>query len=149
MKIVAFACNVILFAFTCLVLATDGLPAQAAYIVFTLWALSTHAFSAAVIRRMGTADGWLRLRGRGTAPDGRGRTSSTKSIARIAAVLMNVVLLGFVCWAMADQYPHPEEEGFIPYAVMMAATPAFSLAVFLSGGVRGGRRALVRMRKAS
>jgi hypothetical protein len=146
MKIAALACNIALFLFTCMVLITDGLPAQAAYIVFTVWALSTHAFSAAVIRRMASTGGWMGLCGGGREIG----VSSVPGIAmRIAAILMNVVLLGFVCWAMADQYPHPREEGFIPYVVMMAATPAFSLAVFLFGGVRGGRAGFFGMRRAS
>ena len=57
MKIVAVICNVVLFAFTCMVLLTDGLPTQAAYIVFNVWLLLTPILSLAALVRGGAGAG--------------------------------------------------------------------------------------------
>ena len=80
-----------MFGFICLVLATDGPPKEAGYIVFTIWELLTLVLSAVVISRSGA-----------------GR------IMRIVAIICNIVFLGFFGWALVDQDPHPNEPGFVP-----------------------------------
>ncbi len=111
MKIVAVICNIVLFLFTCVVLVVDGPATEAAYVVFTLWLLLTLIFSAVVISR---------------------RTASP--VLTIAAIVCNVVLLGFTCWAFVDQYPHPDEEGFVAFTVLIFLTPILSLAALLHSG---------------
>jgi hypothetical protein len=105
MRIVALICNILLFGFTGVVLLVDGPPRAARYIVFTLWTLLTLVLSTVVIAR--------------------GETATTRAVAIVA----NIVFLGFVCWAFADQYPHPEEDGLLAFVVLMVATPLLSLAV--------------------
>jgi len=141
MKTIAVICNAVLFAFTCVVLATDGLPTKAAYAVFTLWVLGTLIFSAVAILRMGAADGRIDLRMKSRTAEGSQRPDdaySGRRGMRIAAICCNIVLLGFICWALVDQHPHPKEAGFIEYAVLMALTPALS-AFVLYRGVRRAR----------
>jgi hypothetical protein len=46
-------------------------------------------------------------------------------------VLSNLVLLAFSSWAIVDQYPHPEDGGVIPYAVLVVVTPIISLVALL------------------
>ena len=98
-----------------MVLETDGLPTETGYIVFTLWALLTMVLSVVVIARFRAGEGLSSMRGK----------------MRIAVIMCNIVLLGFICWALIDQYPHPEEDGFITYVILMMATPILSITVLL------------------
>jgi len=59
---------------------------------------------------------------------------------KIAAMVCNIVFFGFVCWALVDQYPHPEEDGVIAFTMLMVLTPILSLVALLRHGVREGRR---------
>ncbi len=113
-------CNLVLVIFTGLVVATDGAPAAPAYIVFTLLLVLIPVFSLSAILR-------------------RGLEMQTMAVAR-AAVVGNVVLLGFIFWALVDQYPHPQEPGFVPYVVLALATPVLSALVLLRRPSPGGRR---------
>jgi len=152
MKSIALICNVILFLFTCLVCVTDGLPTAAAYIVFTLWELSTLILSTVVISRIGAREGWLGLRTKRKALEERKKMDGPSSMSpalRIAAIVCNIVLIGFVCWTMADQYPHPKEPGFIEYVVLMVLTPILSMVVILYSGTAGGGPGFLMKRKAS
>src|SRR5512136_2682902 len=99
MKIAAIVCNVILIGFTILVSLTDGLATEAPYIVFGLLLVLIPIANLVVIARRGP---------------------------KIAAIIGNVLLLGFACWAMIDQYPHPKEAGFVEYAVLVILTPILS-----------------------
>ncbi len=116
MRIAAVICNVILFGFTCVVLRVDGLPNTAVYSIYTLWLLLTLLLSAAVISH------------------GARASESTGATMRTVAIACNIVLLAFTCWAYVDQYPHPEEEGFLAFTVLMAVTPILSVVTLLRGG---------------
>jgi hypothetical protein len=105
MRIAALTCNILLLGFTGVVLLVDGPPRAARYIVFTLWTLSTLILSAVVMARGGAAT------------------------TKVVAIVGNIILMGFVGWAFVDQYPHPEEDGFIAFVVLMVLTPLLSLAV--------------------
>jgi len=142
MKTAAIICSVVLFAFTCVVLSTDGLPTDSTYIVFNMWLLLTLILNVVVISRIGVNDGrlWPQMprpnAGEQGEADGR---RSTSVFVRVAAALCNVVLLGFTGWAYVDQYPHPEEPGFTAFTVLMVMTPILSLAALVRGGA-GNRR---------
>ena len=125
MKIVAIIFNLAMFLFTCLVLATDGMPKQASYVVFSLWVQLTRIFSPVAISLVGPGAGWI-------------GSMKAKDLLILGAIVLNVVSLGYVCWAFVDQYPHPDEEGFIEFAVMMVVTPILSLVVLLRGRPAGG-----------
>ena len=132
MKIVAVICNIVLFAFTCLVLVTDGPPKGASYILFTLWLLLTLILSSVVISRSGARDSWLGLQMKRKALEEQEKAvdlSSTSTVMSVVAIICNIILLGFTCWAFVDQYPHPEEDGVIAFAVLMVLTPILSLVV--------------------
>jgi hypothetical protein len=49
------------------------------------------------------------------------------TLTKTVAVICNIVLLGFACWAIMSQYPHPEEEGVVAYTVLVVLTPILSL----------------------
>jgi formate hydrogenlyase subunit 3/multisubunit Na+/H+ antiporter MnhD subunit len=152
MKIVAVICNIVLFGFTCLVLLVDGPPKGASYIVFTLWLLLTLILSSVVISRGGASDGWLGLPMKRKALEEQKKTddlSSTSTVIRIVAIICNIVLLGFTCWAFVDQYPHPEEDGLVAFTVLMVLTPILSLVVLFRGGAGHGWLGPHRKRKAS
>ncbi len=119
MKGVAVICNIVLFAFTCLVMVVDGPATRAVYVVFTAWLLATLILNAIVISRRAPI-----------AP-----------VIRLVAIVCNVVLLGFTGWAFADQYPHPDEEGLLAFTILIFLTPILSLAALLrsSSGQRGLR----------
>ena len=63
--------------------------------------------------------------------------SSTRTVMQIGLIVWNIVLLGFICWAFVDQYPHPQEEGFIAYVLIMVLTPILSIVALLFRGKPG------------
>ena len=112
MKPLALVCNVVSFLFTLLVIAGDGPATKTVYIVLMLLLLLIPILTLLALGRPQT------FRARATA------------VLRLAA-LGNLVLLGFVCWALVDQHPHPNEPGFLPYAALMILTPILSAIVLL------------------
>ncbi len=152
MKIAAIICNIVLFLFTCFVCVTDGFPRDAVYVVFTLWHLFTLVFSAVVIFRIGTSEGWRGLRMNRKVLEEQRKTDGPSSASRnlrIAAIVCNTVFIGFVCWALADQPNHPKEPGFIEYVVLMLLTPILNLVVLFCSGTNGGWLGFHMKRKAS
>lgn len=128
MKTLVILCNVVLFGFTCFVLAAEGLSRQAAYILFTLLLLLIPIFTVFVL---------VRKRTPGAA------TLHSSAIQRVAGIC-NVALLGFVCWAILDQYPHPEEPGVIPYAALAVLTPILSAIALFGIRMKPASQTLVR-----
>jgi len=118
MTIVAVVCNVVLFLFTCFVLWTDGPAKGGGNVILALLLLLVPILSSAVILRGGARDGWMGSHG--------------KTVAAIG----NIALLGFVIWAVASTYPHPEEPGVIPFTVICVLTPILTLLVVLRRGAR-------------
>ena len=112
MKSLVLVCNIVSVVFTLLVLATDGLATRTIYLVFTLLLILIPIVTILALTRPGTLPG-----------------SGTGAL-RLAA-FSNLVLLGFVCWALVEQYPHPNEPGFVPYAALMILTPLLSAVVLL------------------
>lgn len=145
MKTAAVVCNILFFAFLCVVLVTDGPPTQTAYIVFSLLSLLIPIFSAVVIVRSKASDGWLSLQVRRKTSEEQAKTGglgSRPTIMRTLTVVCNIVWLGFIVWAFVDQYPHPEEEGLLAFTVLIVLTPILNLAVMLRGGGLGVRAGL-------
>ena len=111
MRTVTLLFNVVSCLFTGVVVVTDGMSAEPAYValmllmvlmpVLTIYALVVSAAGAAL--------------------------ASTR-----AAAIGNLVLLVFIGWALVDRYPHPDEPGFVPYVVVMLLTPVLSI-LALSG----------------
>jgi hypothetical protein len=114
MRRLAIVCNIVVFMFTCFVVATDGAPEKNPYIAFTLLALLIPVVSALVLWRAGSDAG-----------------SGPGAAIRLATIVCNVALLAAICWAFVDQYPHPDEEGFVPYVVLMAITPILTVVALL------------------
>src|SRR5512139_3386419 len=112
MKTLAVLCNVVLFIFTCFVLATDGAPTKTVYIIFAVVLLMTPVVTVFALARHAAGDG-----------------------VRRGAVALNVLLLAFVCWALVDQYPHPSDPGFIPYVIAVVLAPLVSAVALLRGTV--------------
>ena len=142
MKTAAIICSVVLFAFTCVVLATDGLPTDSTYVVFNVWLLLTLILNVVVISRIRAGEGRLWLQTPSTVAGGQGDAAGrppTSAFGRVVAAICNVVLLGFTGWAYVDQYPHPKEDGFVAFIVLMVLTPILSLAALVRGGA-GNRR---------
>ncbi len=136
MRILAVACNVVLFGFTCLVLVTDGPPQGTGYTVFTLWSLSTLVLSSMVISHGGASDSWLVRQVTRRSLDEQkknGNVTFPSTVTGGVAIIANIIFLGFICWALVDQYPHPDEEGFIAFIALMIFTPILNLVVLLGG----------------
>ncbi len=112
MKCLVLVCNIVSFLFTLLVIAGDGPATQTIYIVLMVLLLLIPIFTLLAIARPRT------FRTRATA------------VLRLAA-LCNLALLAFVGWALVDQYPHPNEAGFLPYATLLILTPILSVIVLL------------------
>jgi hypothetical protein len=106
MKTAAIICNIVLFGFICLVLLTDGPPVGPYYILFTFWSLFTLIVNSTLLL-----------------------CKSPNAVLKTCGILCNILFLAFAFCAYWDQYPHPQEEGFIAFTVLMAVTPALNLAV--------------------
>ncbi len=133
MKTLAIALNALLLLFTCFVLATDGPPATLLSWLIALWGLLTLALSIAAIARIREGDARLRF----------AHPSSKSVLQRMVPAVMNLVSLGFVCWALVDQYPHPNEAGFLEFVILTVVTHALNIVTLFFGGA-----ALVRRRHA-
>jgi len=133
MRALAIVCNLVSVAFTVFVMATDGAPTKAVYVVLTALLLLVPALTVFALVRGGTGRAWL--------AGGKEAPAAAAALARAAAVC-NMALVSFIGWALVDQHPHPSEEGFVAYVVMMLATPTLSAAVLLwSVRGRGGEAA--------
>ena len=124
MRTLTILCNIVSVLFHCFVLATDGPPTKAAYIILTVLMLLIPVFTVFALVRSGAGGG----------PSPRGR-----ALARAAAIC-NVVLLGLFCLALVDQYPHPAEPGFLEYVVLTMVTPILSAVVLFWIARRAGRQ---------
>jgi hypothetical protein len=129
MRIVAAICNIVLLVFTAFVLVTDGLPMEAPYIALTLLLVLVPVLSLVVILRAGASMGLGLPTGSEESEGGKkaGVVPPAWNAMRTVTIICNIVLFGFACWALADQYPHPEEGGFIPYALLVLATPILNV----------------------
>lgn len=121
MKTLTVVCNIASLLFTLFVLATDGPPKEAVYIVVALLLLLIPLFTVFALVRGGA---------------GKGRGGAIQR----AAGICNVVLLAFICSVLVKQYPHPSEPGFIEYAVLMLVTPILSAVVLLCSAWSDRRR---------
>ena len=130
MKIVAVACNVVLFAVTCFIVLTEGIPREAPYLILTLLPLSVPILSLVVLLR-----GGVTREGQRTRDD----PSSGSTLINRVAVFFNLVLAAFSCWAAIAQYPYPEGSGVIPFALLMVFTPIISVVVLFRGGEGKGQ----------
>jgi len=151
MKIVAAFCNVVWFGFICLVLVTDGFPKEAGYIFISLLHLLTPLLTLVVILRSGTSDGWLGLRLKREALEELGKIDNPSSMStamRFVAIICNIALLGFLCWTLLGQPPHPEEEGFVAFVVVSVVTPILSVVVLFRIGAGDGWPSLHMKKKA-
>ena len=111
MRMLATSCNVVSCILTCLVVATDGLSRDPAYVVFTLMLIVVPLYTAyALASRVGHAS----------------------VSARRAALVGNMVRLAGLAAAVLDQYPHPNEPGFVPYALLMVFTPLLSIVALVT-----------------
>lgn len=117
MRHLAVVANVVLFLFTGMAMATDGVSAEPAYIAFTVLMVLTPV--ATILAFVGSARWWPRRR----------------EVVERGVAIANVVLLASLGCAFVDQYPHPDESGFVAFVVVAAATPLLS-AVVLFFGVR-------------
>ncbi len=111
--------DVVLAAFTALVIAGEGMPKEAVWAAFTVLAVAIPLASAAVLW-------WTRTRG--------GRRAGA---IEQATVIANALLLAGAGWAVVRTYPHPPEDGVVAYAVILLAAPIATVAALL-GGARSG-----------
>ena len=134
MKILSIICNIVLVAFTCFVLITDGPAREASYIVFTLLLLLVPIMNIVLILRSRINNSWSTFNLRNKVPEAQGKIDVPSSIypfMKITGVILNIVLTGFICWAIIDQYPHPKEPGVLVYTLLVVFTPIISLITIL------------------
>jgi preprotein translocase subunit SecG len=142
MKLAAVVFNVVLVAFTCLVVVTDGPPTEAIYVVFTLALVLIPILSVTVLLhpRAGGGHPESPVKGDASPEEKKDGNSSAVSGMRTTAILCNIFMFGLLCWALVDQYPHPEEDGFVAYVLIVAITPLLNVvALVRSGGGAQGR----------
>jgi hypothetical protein len=129
MNLIACILNVLFFGFTFMVIITDGMSKQVLYNIFAFLLLLVPIFSVIVIFNSTARDGWLNFRLKRKAKDEHTMNESNSSLitnTKMAASISNIVLIVFSICAIVDQYPHPDEEGYIPYLVFVFLTPVFS-----------------------
>jgi len=132
MKLIAVILNIALFLFTCLVLITDGISKDAVYNVFSLLLLLVPIFNLVIILHDGAGSNWLDFHLKRKVAEEQTKSNSLPDrnpVLRIFAIIFNIILLGFSCWAFISQYPHPRESGYILFAVIVFLTPVLSSGV--------------------
>jgi hypothetical protein len=144
MKSAAVVFNVVLVAFTCLVMLTDGPPTGAVYIALTFALVLVPILSLTALLRRSGGDGHpgTRVNGEALIVEQKEGRLSPGSGMRTAAILCNIVMFGLSCWALVDRYPHPEEDGFVAYVLVVVVTPILSVVALLRSGSGAGRRAV-------
>ncbi len=138
MKSVTAICNAALFAFTCLVLIADGPSTGPGYIVLSLLLLLVPILTVVALFFNGRRDPRPadRLNASSSSePTAKGRSISSHSALSVAAIALNLILLGFVCWAFISTYPHPDEEGLLTFTVLVFLTPLLSILTIARAGV--------------
>lgn len=115
MRTLAVVANVVLSLFTAMAIAGDGVSAEPAYIAFTILMVLTPL--ATMLALVGSARWWPRQR----------------QVVERGVAIANVVLLACLVCAFVDQYPHPDESGFVAFVVVAAVTPLLSSVVLFLG----------------
>jgi hypothetical protein len=131
--------NIVLFGFTCLVLLTDGMSRQAVYILYTLLLLLVPILNLVVIFLGAKRNGWFSFDLKRKASEVKSKNddfSYRGTILKTVTIISNTVLLGFSCWAFVSQYPHPNEDGFIAFVLLLLVTPILSsIAILLNRSI--------------
>jgi hypothetical protein len=99
-------------------------PDDARYLILTFLMLLVPLVTAVVL-----------IRRRAIAP-GPGRDDAGSLTVRLtnhATVLINLLLVGASCAAAVAQYPYPEGNGVIPFAVLAVCAPTLSLMALFDG----------------
>ena len=130
MKIGVVICNILLLGFTCLVALIEGAPKGACYIVFTLLLVLIPILNVVVLARSRKSGSQVNDDVKGRMLEEQSKISSGSSVSTPMtrmAIIGNIVLLGFVCWAVINQYPHPEEPGVLEYTILAILAPILSV----------------------
>ncbi len=129
MNILSLLCNTVLLGFTSFVVLTEGGSEETGYIIFACVLVAIPLLNIALTVRHGARYGWLRLQpllqSTPPAPNVKSDLAKRPKIETIA-IAGNVVLLGFSCWAIIDQHPHPQEPGVLEYEALVLLTPILS-----------------------
>ncbi len=139
----ALLSNVLFFGFTTFVLLTDGVSREPAYALFTVLLLLIPPVTVFAVTRGGVAAAWSPVRTTrppASVPTSAGRPSFGGAAFSRAAAACNLVLAGFVFWAIFDQFPHPDESGLLAYTALAVFTPVLSAIVLLRSGTAGARQ---------
>ena len=142
MNFLAAIFNIALFGFTCLVLLTDGISKEIVYILFSLLLLLVPVLNLVMIF-LGTKNhSWLSFEIKSKSSEEQKRKTnnlfSEGTFNNTLVIISNILLLGFSCWAIIDQYPHPKEDGLIIYILVVFLTPILSsLVIFRNRAIFG------------
>jgi len=123
----AIVCNIVVFAITGVIILTEGIPRDGHYMALTLLVLLVPLLSAVVLVR-------TRLVPQGPCADDD--VSPRITLMKRAALLCNLVLLGASCWETVAQYPYPEGNSVIPFAILTVCAPILTLIALRGGGRR-------------
>jgi hypothetical protein len=136
MRLVAIVLNAVMLPFTVMVVVSDGMPTKAIYILFTLFMLALPVATVYALWRRRPAVRLVDRNGVAIAPLER---------LRVAIGALNVLMIVAVITAIIDQYPHPDEPGFLTYVLVVCVTPLVSAWVLLrSRGAEAARTGAAR-----
>ena len=139
MNFTATILNAALFAFTCFILMTEGLPKDMAYFLFTLLLLMVPLLNITLIFWGARMKGWFSFTWKGNIHEGSDNFPveiTSGKILKTVAVVLNVALLLLSVLAWLDQYPHPNEDGLFIYILFLLVTPVISLLVIVRNGAK-------------
>jgi len=137
MNFLAAIFNIVLFGFTCLVLITDGISKEVVYILFTILMLLVPILNIVMIIRQANQR-WFTFDIKWQVSEEQLKKIinifSKDVIINNLVILSNILLIGITCWAIVSQYPHPMEDGYIIYVLIVFLTPILSsVAIFRNG----------------
>jgi len=130
MKLITVFLNVAAFIFTCFVMLTDGISKEVGYNIFALLLIFVPIFNLVIILSSKKKNGWFDFHIKRKAIKEQTKTDelpSKNNILKIAAIIFNIILLGFICYVLVRQLPqHLKERGFYLYSVIVFLTPILS-----------------------
>jgi hypothetical protein len=113
MRVIAIVCNIIFLIFTSLVIIGEGVSNELTYQVYTIFLLMVPIISTVIL----------------LASKMPISTKSFKTPTYLIAMILNFLMLAFSIMAIVDQYPHPEEHGFVAYVAIVFFVPIINTLV--------------------
>ncbi|HEX3007529.1 MAG TPA: hypothetical protein VHO90_07930 [Bacteroidales bacterium] len=133
MNFITTLLNLLLFTFTLILIISNGVSGQGAYIMFSMLLLMVPVLNLVLIFPHTKNRNWFSFhirRRTNEVPNDPDNNPMDKFLIAVV-ITLNVVLIGFTCWAFVDQYAHPHDGGVMFHTILVLITPMISLVTII------------------